>query len=101
MIKMDELKPIIEPLLNDENSATVIESIQAIDIYDPEDNSQAIQEAIDANNREWNERFKKAFFNPDSDDSTPDSGMDDTTMESDEDEDEEKTTFEDLFSSEE
>ena len=59
MILMDELKPILEPLLNEENSADIIQKITSIDKSE-EDLTQSIRSKIDA---EWNEKFKKAFFN--------------------------------------
>lgn len=60
MIKMDELKPILEPLLEGrEDSATIIESINGIDREpDPPDFSEREKEL----NKSWNERFMKAFF---------------------------------------
>ena len=55
MIKLDELKPILEPLINErEDASEIIESIQNIDKDVEFDRTQ-----IDA---EWNEKFKKAFF---------------------------------------
>lgn len=59
MILMDELKPILEPLLNEENSADIIQQITAID-KNEDDLTGSIRKKIDA---EWNEKFKKAFFN--------------------------------------
>ena len=60
MIKMDELKPILEPLLEGrEDSATIIESINGIDREpDPPDFSEREKEL----NKSWNDRFMKAFF---------------------------------------
>ena len=60
MIKMDELKPILEPLLEGrEDSATIIESINGIDREpDPPDFSEREKEL----NKSWNARFMKAFF---------------------------------------
>ena len=60
MIKMDELKPILEPLLEGrEDSATIIESISGIDREpDPPDFSEREKEL----NKSWNDRFMKAFF---------------------------------------
>ena|GEM_PF-4993624 len=57
MINIDELKPIIEPLLTEDNSADIIEAITAIDRE-----VEADQKTIDDLNASWNERFKKAFF---------------------------------------
>ena len=60
MIKIDELKPILEPLLEGrEDSATIIESINGIDREpDPPDFSEREKEL----NKSWNDRFMKAFF---------------------------------------
>lgn len=58
MINLDELKPILEPLLTDrEDAASVIESIQGID--KEVENDQA---KIDALNKSWNDRYLAAFF---------------------------------------
>lgn len=60
MINMDELKPILEPLLDGrEDSASIIESIQGIDKEAPEPDFSEKEAAI---NKEWNDRFMKAFF---------------------------------------
>lgn len=58
MINLDELKPILEPLLTDrEDSASIIEAIQGID--KEVENDQA---KIDALNKSWNDRYLAAFF---------------------------------------
>ena len=58
MINMEDLKPILEPLLEgNENSASIIEQVSAIDKDVETDTS-----AVDKVNADWNERFKKAFF---------------------------------------
>ena len=60
MISMDELKPILEPILSErEDSATIIESIQGIDRPAEEPDYTAHDAEI---NKAWNERFMKAFF---------------------------------------
>lgn len=68
MIDMNELKPILEPLLEGrEDSADIIEQVAAIDrTIDP---PQVDRSEIDALNASWNERFKKAFFGSDKADS--------------------------------
>lgn len=67
MIKMENLKPIIEPLLTDDNSASIIESITAIDTEPNTDVDDAVKaavaEAVSAANAEWNRRFRNTFFN--------------------------------------
>lgn len=58
MINLDELKPILEGLLEGrEDSADVIEQITGLDKPVEVDRSE-----IDALNASWNDRFKKAFF---------------------------------------
>lgn len=58
MINMDELKPILEGLLEGrEDSAEIIEQVAVLDKPVEVDRSE-----IDALNASWNERFKKAFF---------------------------------------
>ena len=60
MISMDELKPILEPVLSErEDSATIIESIQGIDRPAEEPDYTAHDAEI---NKAWNDRFMKAFF---------------------------------------
>lgn len=60
MISMDELKPILEPILSErEDSATIIESIQGIDRPAEEPDYTAHDAEI---NKAWNDRFMKAFF---------------------------------------
>lgn len=60
MIVLEDLTPILEPLLEGrEDAASVIESVKAIDKeVEAPDNSAEIAKLND----EWNERFKKAFF---------------------------------------
>lgn len=58
MINLDELKPILEPLLTDrEDSASIIDQIQGIDKEVETD-----QAKIDALNKSWNDRYLAAFF---------------------------------------
>lgn len=58
MINLDELKGVLEPLLEGrEDAADVIEAVTALDKDVEVDRSE-----IDALNASWNERFKKAFF---------------------------------------
>lgn len=59
MILMDELKPIIEPLVSDENAAEIISAIQAIDTHTAESEVEA---AVAAANAEWGKKFKETFF---------------------------------------
>lgn len=91
MINIDKLKPILEPLLNDENSVEVIEAIQAID------EPGVTQADIDAVNKNWQEKFRKAFFAGDTGtEPEPEGGSEG----GEEDEPEEKTRYEDLFEEE-
>lgn len=93
MINLDELKPIIEPLLNDENSVSVIEQIQAID------RPGVSQADLDNLNKEWSDRYRKAFFEGVTNDET---GNHDSEEQAEEQAgEEEKVTFDDLFSEEE
>ena len=58
MINMEELKPVLEGLLEGrEDSADIIEQVSAMDKPIEVDRSE-----IDALNASWNDRFKKAFF---------------------------------------
>lgn len=58
MINLDELKPVLEGLLEGrEDSADIIEQISGLDREVEIDRSE-----IDELNASWNERFKKAFF---------------------------------------
>lgn len=58
MINIDELKPILEGLIEGrEDSADIIEQVAALDKPVEVDRSE-----IDALNASWNDRFKKAFF---------------------------------------
>lgn len=92
MIDMNKLKPIIEPLLNDENAVDVIEQIQAID------EPGVTQSDIDNLNKQWSERFRKAFFNGETTDEAgaPVAENNDPAEEVEE----EPQKYEDLFSEE-
>ena len=69
MITMDELKPILEPLVSDENAADVIAAVQAIDTHTVDSEVQA---AVDATNKEWGRKFKETFFGGNTADLEPD-----------------------------
>lgn len=56
MIDINELKPILNDILTDENSVEVIEKIQAID------KPGVTQADLDNLDKEWKERYRKAFF---------------------------------------
>lgn len=92
MIKLDELKPILEPLLEGrEDGVDIIESITAIDKeIEAPDNSEEINRI----NREWNDRYMKAFFSG-VETNNVDNANEGNVEEANE--VEEKTTFEDLF----
>lgn len=81
MIKMDELKPILEPLLEGrEDSAAIIESINGIDREpDPPDFSEREKEL----NKSWNDRFMKAFFGEKGADMNTDVPTDDSVVDED------------------
>lgn len=58
MINLEELKPILEVLIDGrEDSADIIEQVTGLDKPVEVDRSE-----IDALNASWNERFKKQFF---------------------------------------
>lgn len=58
MIDINELKPVLEPLLEGrEDSADIIEKVSGLDREVAVDRSE-----IDALNKSWNDRFMAAFF---------------------------------------
>lgn len=59
MIKMSDLKPILEPLCTEDNAADVIAAVQAIDTVTVDSEVEA---AVAAANAEWNRKFKETFF---------------------------------------
>lgn len=95
MIKMDELKPILEGLLEGrDDSAEIIEQVSELDKPVEVDRSE-----IDALNASWNERFKKAFFGEkasDIDESIP-SVPEAAPEDAEEDIQEEALTYDNLF----
>lgn len=93
MIDINELKPILEPLLSGDDTADVIDRIREID------RPGVTQADLDNLNKEWTERYRKAFFEGPDNSVT---GNHDSEQQAEEQAGEnEKTTFEDLFSSEE
>ena len=67
MIVLEELKAVLEPLIADkENAADIIDSVTALDKEVPAVEKVIDQEAIDAavaaKDKEWNDRYMKAFF---------------------------------------
>lgn len=64
MINIDELKPILSEILGErEDQAAFIERITAIDkpVEPPQNNDDAIKEL----NKQWEQRFRNAFFKND------------------------------------
>lgn len=63
MIDLNDLKPILEKLDVD---ASVIQNIMDIDKEpEPSDSSKEVEELkaqLEQTNKDWNEKFKKAFF---------------------------------------
>lgn len=58
MIILDELKPVLEGLIDGrEDAADIIEQISSLDKEVEVDRSE-----IDKVNKDWNDRFMKAFF---------------------------------------
>lgn len=93
MIDINELKPILEPLLSGDDTADVIDKIREID------RPGVTQADLDNLNKEWTDRYRKAFFEGPDNSVT---GNHDSELQAEEQAGEnEKTTFEDLFSSEE
>ena len=97
MINMDELKPILEGLVEGrEDAADVIEQVMKLDKEVEVDRSE-----IDALNASWNERFKKTFFGERADDlkdEVPkDEVKEEVKEEIDEDYDGEDLTYDKLF----
>lgn len=94
MINMEELKPILEGLLDGrEDSAEIIEQITGLDKPVEVDRSE-----IDALNASWNDRFKKAFFGEkgsDIDESIP--SIPEAEPEISDEEVEEDLTYDNLF----
>ena len=91
MIDINELKPILNEILTDENSVDIIEKIQAI--YKP----GVTQADLDKLDNEWKERYRKAFFDGVEIEKQEDENADDA---SDDIEEDEKMNYEDLFSEE-
>ena len=68
MIKMDELKPILAPLLTDENSVEIIEAINKIDTHSDNESElsekvKTLEQQLADNDKNWNARFREAFLN--------------------------------------
>lgn len=91
MIDINELKPILNEILTDENSVDIIEKIQAID------KPGVTQADLDKLDNEWKERYRKAFFDGVEIEKKADENADDA---SDDIEEDEKMNYEDLFSEE-
>ncbi len=66
MIVLEELKAVLEPLLEGkDNAADIIDQVSALDKpVEPEKvvDQAAIDEAVAAKDKEWNDRYMKAFF---------------------------------------
>lgn len=90
-IKMEDLKPILEVLIEGrEDSADIIDQVQGID-HEEEDVQakidSAVADAVTKSNAEWNERYMKAFFGDKSETMDPtvvDTPAEETTDEVDE-----------------
>ena len=90
MIDINELKPILNDILTDENSVEVIEKIQAID------KPGVTQGDLDKLDKEWKERYRKAFFDGvDIEEQAREHAEEDSD---DIEEEKEKMNYEDLFS---
>ena len=96
MINMDELKPILEGLLEGrDDSADIIEQVTGLDKPVEVDRSE-----IDALNASWNDRFKKAFFGEkaaDIDISVPNVPVAEAEVPAEDEPAEEELTYDNLF----
>lgn len=93
MINMDELKPILEGLIEGrEDAADIIEQISALDKDVEIDRSE-----IDALNASWNDRFMKAFFGEKADDISEEIPKIPEADEKVEEEEVEELTYDNLF----
>ena len=94
MINLDELKPILEGLLDGrEDSADIIEQVNSLDKEVEVDRSE-----IDALNASWNDRFKKAFFGEKAEDVNEEIPSISETDDVEEEAPEEALTYDNLFS---
>lgn len=93
MINLDELKPILEGLLEGrEDSADIIEQVNSLDKEVEVDRSE-----IDALNASWNDRFKKAFFGEKAEDVNEEIPSISETDDVEEEATEEALTYDNLF----
>ena len=93
MINMDELKPILEGLIEGrKDAADIIEQISALDKDVEIDRSE-----IDALNASWNDRFMKAFFGEKADDISEEIPKIPEADEKVEEEEVEELTYDNLF----
>lgn len=93
MINMDELKPILEGLLDGrEDAADIIEQVAVLDKPVEVDRSE-----IDALNASWNDRFMKAFFGEKADDISEEIPTIPDAEETVEEDVEESLTYDNLF----
>ena len=93
MINMEELKPILEGLLEGrEDAADIIEQVSVLDKPVEVDRSE-----IDALNASWNDRFMKAFFGEKADDISEEIPSIPEAEETVEEDVEETLTYDNLF----
>lgn len=93
MINMEELKPILEGLLDGrEDAADIIEQVSVLDKPVEVDRSE-----IDALNASWNDRFMKAFFGEKADDISEEIPSIPEAEETVEEDVEETLTYDNLF----
>lgn len=76
MIKLDELKTLLQDLIPDDKMAETIEKVVALDKYPEAGDAPGegfVEKAkYDQLNAEWNARFKAAFFGGEPDQETKD-----------------------------
>lgn len=95
-IKMEDLKPILEPLLSDENSADIIEKIKAVDKDEDTNIDELVKAEVDKVNASWNQRFRDTFLNG-TNSTDPDPEPNTNTQEEPDEEDDEDLTYDALF----
>lgn len=63
MIKLEELKKVIEPIIKDRDDVSdIISQITALDTNPETDVTEAVNAATKKLNEEWNDKFINTFF---------------------------------------
>lgn len=98
MLKLEELKPILEELTKDTEADKAVEIIQKITELDKYDEGANEEEILKKNNEEWAMKFKETFFNGNKDEVKEE--IEDINIEDEAEEKDEPTDFKDLFTEE-